>query len=187
MSFWSDFQDVRIAKRVEVLAEIDSLTLSFPHDILLQKAIDLVVKEFELVFIGVYVADVLSRQGVLQAGTGAAGMKLVQRKHKYALSDHPTAVSEAINRVAICVTGSSHISGIFYSPFEPASENFPPFQFIETPVAAPYLPETRSELVIPCLKSGSVVGAIEFQHRYVWERDSVLIMLPVAEKLASIL
>jgi len=186
IAFWSNTQDFRIAKRTEVLSELDKLTLSLSQDEIVQRAIDLVVKEFDLVLIGVYLVD-LENQAVLQLATGKAGQILVQRKHKWSLSDYPTAVSEAINRVAICVTGSSPIMGIFYSPLAVPFNNFPSFQFIETMVGAPLLAETYSELVIPCLKAGKVIGAIEFDHRSGWERDNISLLIPVVEKLASFL
>ncbi len=187
--FWSDRLENRRAKCTQIINQLEHLAAS-PTSLeeFIQQAVDMVVGEFELYFVGLYLVDSAQEWAILRAGTGEAGQRMVERGHRLSLSSG-SLIAEAINRKAVCVVGdSSPIMGFFYStlPVDMQTESIPPFQFIDTFIfESPNLPETRFEVIFPLRTAYNITGALEICTRFKLPRDSFSLLLPVADKIAS--
>lgn len=137
----------RIAERardLEVAAKVGGIMSSFRNlDELLQQAVDLIRKEFDLYYAQIYLTDATGRSLTLQAGTGAVGQELVQRGHRLAIG------LESINGLAALEKRPVVVANTKESPlFRPN----------------PLLPETRSEISVPLLSNDRVLGVLDLQN-----------------------
>jgi GAF domain-containing protein len=108
---------------------------------LIQTSVDLIREQFELYYAGLFLVDPGGEWAVLQAGTGEAGEKLVQRNHRIRVGSGMVgwSVVNAQPRIALDVSQD----------------------VVRT--VNPELPETRSEAAIPLRSRGKVLGALTVQ------------------------
>ncbi|MCP4536322.1 MAG: hypothetical protein GY832_04175 [Chloroflexi bacterium] len=187
--FWSSGLENRKTKCAQVISQLEHLaTTSISLEQLLQQSVDMIVREFELYFVGLYLIDSAQEWVVLRAGTGEAGQRMIERGYRLSLSSG-SLIAKAINRKAVCVMGDSPIMGFFYSilPVDMQTESIPPFQFIDRFIfESPNLPETRLEVIFPLRTAHNITGALEICNRFNLPRDSFSLLLPVADKIASV-
>ena len=130
--------DLELASEVgqAVSEKIGDLTEMLSH------AVELIRSRYGLYYTQIYLLDASGRSLVLRSGTGEVGRQLLQRDHRL-----PIAASSLNSRAAS--TQKPVLVGDTQK-----SENFLP---------NPLLPLTRSELAVPLIVNGKVVGVLDMQ------------------------
>ncbi len=152
---------VRTAAEISrtVVAELDP-------DTLFQRVVDLLLTRFNLYYVGVFTVDPSGHYAVLQAGTGEAGERMLARKHQLAIGSTSMigyAISQKESRIASDVGLEAH-----------HFDN-------------PDLPLTRSELALPMVSAGKVLGAITVQSTMsnAFDEHEIVVYQGVADSLVT--
>jgi signal transduction histidine kinase len=131
-------------------------------DALLGEAVELIRSSFGLYYAQVYLTDPAGRDLILRAGTGEAGAALVRRGHTLPVGPGSINGTAAAEKRAIIVSDTAQSA-----VFKPN----------------PLLPDTRSEMAVPLMVGGQVVGVLNLQHNQPGSLTSE--SLPVFETLAG--
>ena len=136
----------RVADRthnLELAAEVGR-TVSQVRDLdsMLRDACELILKEFDLYYVQVYLTDPSQTVLKLEAGTGNVGAQLVERGHSLPLN------STSINGRAAFEERSVVISDTTQSA-----------TFRQNPM----LPDTRGEMAVPLIVGNNIVGVLDMQ------------------------
>jgi len=130
----------RRALQLQTAAEVSRATSSILNlDELLPQAVELIRERFNLYYAGLFLADETGQWLVLRAGTGEAGRQMRGLGHKVQRTGASAMAWSVANKKARTV---------FDVGPEAASFN------------DPLLPRTRSELVLPLISRGEVIGAM---------------------------
>lgn len=136
----------RVAERtrnLELAAEVGRTVSQVRSlDVMLTDAAELVRKQFDLYYVQVYLVNPSETYLDLEAGTGEVGRQLLSRNHRLPLNTNSINGRAVIEKrsVTIADTGKS-------ASFKPN----------------PLLPDTRSEMAVPLLIGGKVVGVLDMQ------------------------
>jgi GAF domain-containing protein len=140
-------------------------------DVLIQRVVDLVRGRFDLYYVGLFLVDETGDQtgepgrwAVLRAGTGEAGDRMMAEGHRLEVGGDSmigTSVAEGQAQVALDV-GDEAVR----------FEN-------------PLLPDTHSELALPLVSRGRVIGALSIQssRRGAFSEDDIRILQTMASQL----
>lgn len=109
---------------------------------MLSEATEMIRSRFNLYYIQVYLLDPTGRTLILRAGTGEVGKQLLQRGHYLSISSSSLNGRAALEKKSVIVEDTKK------------SESFLP---------NPLLPNTRSEMVVPLIISGRVLGVLDMQ------------------------
>jgi PAS domain S-box-containing protein len=109
---------------------------------LLAEAVELIQDRFDLYYTQVYLVDTSRRNLVLRAGTGEVGIQLLNRGHRLPISPASLNGRAAAECTPVLVGNTEQ------------SVNFLPNSL---------LPDTRSELAVPLIANGKVVGVLDMQ------------------------
>lgn len=118
-----------------------SATSILDVDDLMQNAVDLIKKRFELYYVGLFLVDD-SENAVLRAGTGIAGQRQIAANHR------------------LQIGGKSLIGG---ATADGKPRIIQDVQLDHEWLENPHLPETRSELALPLRVRGQIIGALTVQ------------------------
>jgi len=133
----------RFAQRLSVAAEIAARVQSIlDPDELLQAVIPLIKERFGLYYVHVYTLEGEALK--LRAGYGEPGRIMVERGHSIPLEAEKSLVARAARTQEIVV-----VEDVTAAP-----------DFLPNPL----LPETRSEVAVPAIAGGKVVGVFDVQH-----------------------
>ncbi len=142
-----------------------SINTMLDPDILLQQVVDLIQKEFNLYYVGVFLIDAKGEYAVLKTGSGDAGKQMVALGHRLAVGGNSmigwaTARKEA--RIALD-TGAEAVR--FNNP---------------------HLPLTRSEIALPIVSRDICLGALTIQsvEPEAFDEDDIRILLGIADSIA---
>lgn len=131
------------AAQLQTAAQVSRATTSvLDPDALLRRVVDLVHERFGLYYVGLFLLDRERRFATLAAGSGEAGRFMRAQGHKLEVGGTSmvgVACAQGQPRVALDVGAE-------------------PVRFDN-----PLLPDTRSELALPLLARGEVVGALDVQ------------------------
>jgi GAF domain-containing protein len=132
---------------------------------LLQEAVDLILKRFNLYYVGIFIVDESGRNAVLEAGTGDAGKAMVSVQHKLPIAESSMVgwtISHRQARIALDV-GKDAI------------------RFVN-----PYLPDTHSELALPLISGDQAIGALTIQSNQpeAFDEDDITILQNISDTLA---
>ncbi len=159
----AEFRARQLATSAEVSRAVTSiLDLSelFP------RVVDLILDAFEYDHVQIFMVDEQRENAVVQASTGEAGRQLLSIKHSLPV-------------------GSDSVIGRVTSVAEPviALDTTDP-EVIHRP--NPYLPETRSEMAIPIVIQGRVIGALDVQSNkpQAFGDDDIRALSPLVDQLA---
>lgn len=140
---------------------------------LVQQVVDLIRERFDLYYVGLFLVIEGRRldpnpkkYALLQAGTGEAGQKMVAKGHKLEVDGN--------SMIGQCVATGEPCIALDVGE-EPAH------------FANPLLPDTRSELALPLISRGEVIGALGLQsaHKSAFDREDAAIFQTMASQLAS--
>ncbi len=132
------------ARQLATSAEVGQAATSILNlDELLNKTVNLIRQSFSYDHVQIFLISDDGRNAVLQSSTGEAGRQLIAIRHSL-----PVGSSSVIGRVTQL--------GKLYNVIDTADLN-------STHRANPYLPNTRSELALPLIAKGRIVGALDVQ------------------------
>jgi GAF domain-containing protein/HAMP domain-containing protein len=136
----------RVAARTHnlVLAAEVGRTVSQVRDLngMLKDACELILKEFNLYYVQVYLTNPSQTNLILEAGTGDVGTQLLERSHSLQLNTGSINGRAAIEKRSIVISDTTQ-STIF-------RQN-------------PLLPDTRGEMAVPLIVANKVVGVLDMQ------------------------
>ncbi len=119
-----------------------NITSILDLDELLQTTVDIICKEYEFYYAGIFLLDAKKEWAILQAGYGEAGDKMVANDHQLAV-DGTSMIGIAIRKKEAEITAD-------------VGDNEDHFK-------NPLLPETRSEMALPLEAKGDILGALTVQ------------------------
>ena len=134
-----DARSVQLALAAEVGRSVSQVRAL---DVMLRDASELILKEFDLYYVQVYLTDPSQRNLILEAGTGEVGEQLLARAHKLNLDAGSLNGRAAVEKRSIVITDTAKSSAFRKNPL---------------------LPETRSEMAVPLIAGDRVVGVLDMQ------------------------
>jgi len=152
--------------QIQVAAQVGrDIIATRDMDVLLNQAVNLIRDRFGFYHAGIFLSDERREYAVLSAATGQAGEEMLKRGHKLKIGEtglvgYTTQKGEP--RIALDVgQDAAHFKN-------------------------PLLPDTRSEVALPLMVSGQVIGALDVQSREAnaFDEESITILQVVADQLA---
>lgn len=119
-----------------------NITSILDLDELLQTTVDIICKEYEFYYSGIFLLDKNKEWAILQAGYGEAGTSLIESNYRLAV-DGDSMIGTAIR---------NHKGEISAD----VADN-------ENHLKSPHLQETRSEMALPLIAKGDILGALTVQ------------------------
>jgi GAF domain-containing protein len=111
-------------------------------DVMLKDACDLILKEFSLYYVQVYLADPSQTTLKLEAGTGTVGAQLVGRGHSLPLNTGSINGRAATEKRSVVIADTAQSATFRQNPL---------------------LPDTRGEMAVPLIVANKVVGVLDMQ------------------------
>lgn len=155
-------QRLHLQTAAEIAAAAASILVP---DQLFQQAVHLIQERFGFYYVGLFLVDETGEFTILQAGTGEAGQRQIEKKHRLALG------SQSLVGAALA-DGRPRISQ------DVARDN--------EWLANPLLPETQSELALPLQVRGQTIGALSVQSdkRNLFKPEMVATLQTLSDLLA---
>jgi GAF domain-containing protein len=146
----------QVSKNVSSILDLEQL---------LKRTVNVICDEFGLYYAGVFLLDEAGKWAVLRAGYGEAGAAMLANGHKLRVGGKSmigTAISQHRAIIALDVGEE-------------------PVRFDN-----PFLPETRSEMALPLLVGGQVIGALTVQSvkEAAFSDDDITALQAMADQLA---
>jgi GAF domain-containing protein len=135
-------------------------------DRLIREVVDLVRKRFDFYYVGLFLVDETGAWAVLRAGTGKAGRIQLERGHKLQVGSD--------SMIGWCIANTQ--ARIALDVEEETS------RFVN-----PLLPETRSEMALPLVSRGRVIGAMTIQSTQpaAFSQEDISALQTMADQLAN--
>ena len=156
----------RRAVQLQAAAEVSRATTSIlnPEE-LMRQVVDLVHERFDFYYVGLFLLDEERQFAVLCAGTGEAGRKMLEAGHKLEVGGESMigwCLANAQARIALDV-GEEAVR-----------------------FSNPLLPETRSEMALPLVSRGQVIGAMSVQSTQAaaFSEEDITVLQTMADQLA---
>jgi len=164
----------RRAVQLATAAEVSRVATSvLDPDELMRQTVDLIHARFGSYYVGLFLLDEAKRWAVLRAGTGEPGRQMLEAGHRLQVGGESmvgwcTANVQA--RIALDV-GEEAVR--FDGSTELAKVN-------------PLLPETRSEMALPLISRGQVIGALTVQSTEAgaFSDEDIAVLQTMADQLA---
>ena len=119
-----------------------NITSILDLDELLQTTADIICKEYEFYYAGIFLLDEDNKWAVLRAGYGEAGDKMIANNHRLAV--------DGTSMIGACIRERKAQLSLDVGS---EAEHF----------KNPYLPDTRSEMGLPLIAKGESLGALTVQ------------------------
>ena len=155
------------AIQLQTAAEVSQASSSLldPNQ-LIQQTVDLIRERFQLYYAGLFLVAKTGEWAVLQSGTGEAGQIMLARNHKLQVGGTSMigwCIANQRARIALDVGQEAVRFG------------------------NPLLPETRSELALPLISRGQVIGALTIQSTLVraFSAEDIATFQSMADQLAN--
>lgn len=133
------------ATQLETAAQVSRAASSIlDMDELLTTSVNLIRDRFDLYYVGLFLVDEAGEFAMLRAGTGEAGRQMLDREHKLVVGTE--------SMIGWCVANAQARIALDVGEEAVRFDN-------------PLLPETRSELALPLLSRGQVIGAMTIQSK----------------------
>jgi GAF domain-containing protein len=167
---------VEVGQRATAIRDLDKLLLTIT---------EFVRDKFNLHYVQVFLVDDINQNLVLRAGTGQTGQELLARRLSLPIDSSSTVGQAAVQGRPIIVTDTT-IGNIDISQSIPAS--WYPVLLKKAQAQKPdsLLPETLSELTIPLIVEGRVIGVLDLQNDKVrtFTKDNLNVYEAIAVQLA---
>ena len=133
---------------------------------LLNTSVNLIRERFDFYYVGVFLVDEFDQWAVLRAATGEAGQEMLRQGHKLRVGGQ--------SMVGWCVTHSQPRIALDVGTETERFDN-------------PLLPETRSEIALPLVSRGQVIGAMTIHHRLAgaFSEQDVAVLQIITDQLAN--
>ncbi len=159
--------EARRAMQLQTTAEISTAAATvLSVDELLPFVVNLIQQRFNLYYVGLFLIDDGRRNAVLRAGTGEAGRIMLNRGHQLPLDEHSMigwCIQHQTARIALDVGEDAvHFNN-------------------------PALPDTRSELALPLVSRGQVMGGMSVQstEAAAFSEQDVAILQTMSDQVAT--
>lgn len=142
---------------------------------LLSRVVDLVCERFKLYYAGLFLVDQTgawsgeaNRWAVLRAGTGEAGQKMIALEHKLEIG--------GTSMIGACVARKQARIAMDVGDEATRFDN-------------PLLPDTHSELALPLISRGHVIGALSIQStkKNAFNEDDITILQTMASQVSVVI
>ena len=142
-----------------------SISGSLTSQKLLQEAVDLILKRFDLYYVGIFIIAESERFAVLQAGTGDAGRAMISEGHKLPIAESSMVGWAIIHRQARIALDVGQEAVRF---------------------ANPHLPDTHSEMALPLVSKDRAIGALTVQSEKpkAFNQEDIIVLQNIADTLA---
>ncbi len=162
----------RRSSQLQTAAEVSHAASStLDPDELIQQVVDLARDRFDLYYAGLFLVDTGASEGeptwaILQAGTGEAGQKMLEQGHKLKIGGSSMIGWCAANKQARIALDVGEEAVRFDNPL---------------------LPKTRSELALPLVSRGEVIGALTIQstQEAAFSDEDIAVLQTMADQLAN--
>ncbi len=159
--------EARRAVQLQTAAEISTAAATVLNvDELLPFVVNLIQQRFSLYYVGLFLVDDIRQNAILRAGTGEAGQLMLSRHHQLPLNDRSMigwCIQHETPRVALDVGEDAvHFNN-------------------------PALPDTRSELALPLISRGQVLGAMTVQSKVAaaFSEQDIAILQTMSDQVAT--
>lgn len=156
-------QAIQLQAATEVARAVSSV---LDANELIQKAVNLVHSRFDLYYVGLFLLDEQQQFAVLHAGTGDAGIQMQASDHKLEINDSSMIGSCISHKEPRIMLNANEQAAYFKNPL---------------------LPNTHSELALPLMSQGQVIGAMTIQSEQVaaFSPEDISILQSMADQLAN--
>jgi PAS domain S-box-containing protein len=133
---------------------------------LMKQAVNLIQERFRFYYVGLFLLDEASEYAVLQAGTGEAGQQMLKQGHKLKVG--------GTSMIGWCVAQGKARIALDVGEEAVRFDN-------------PLLPETRSEMALPLISRGRVIGAMTIQSTRpaAFSEEDIAALQAMADQLAN--
>ncbi len=155
------------ATLLQTAAEVSQAATSYLElDTLLAQSVDLIRDRFEYYHVSIFLLDEYRKNAVVEASTGEVGRKMLAMKHKLEVGGKSivgTATGTGQPRIALDVGEDA----VWFNN--------------------PLLPDTHSEMALPLIARGQVIGALDVQStkRGAFGESDITILQSMANQLAN--
>ncbi|GIK40066.1 MAG: hypothetical protein BroJett011_38990 [Chloroflexota bacterium] len=157
----------RLTRELQAAAEVSRAASSMlDTNELIQQTVNLIRDHFDLYYAGLFLLDPGGHHAVLHAGTGEAGRQMVEQGHKLEAGE--------ASLVGWCITNRQ-------------ARIAPDVGAAAVRFANPLLPATRSELVMPLISRGQVIGAMTVQSTQAaaFDSEDIRALQTMADQIAN--
>jgi GAF domain-containing protein/DNA-binding response OmpR family regulator len=136
-------------------------------DRLLPQIVDLIKDRFEYDHVQIFLMDDKDEYALLRASTGEAGRQLLSIRHRLKKGSQ-SVIGQVTANARATIAADTADARVVHRP-------------------NPYLPNTRSEMAIPLILKGRVVGALDVQSNVpnAFDSDDVLVLTTLAGQVAT--
>ena len=159
----------RRALQLQTAAEVSRAASSvLDPDKLIQQVVDLVRERFDFYYVGLFLPDEENEFAVLRAGTGEAGAKMLEEGYKLEIAGQ-SLIGQCITKGEACLTLDVGEGTVRFDN--------------------PLLPKTRSELALPLISRGQVIGAMNIHstQEAAFSQEDIAVLQIMADQLANAL
>lgn len=159
----------RVADRTRSLqaaAEVAGATTSMlDPDELLRQTVDLARERLDLYYVGLFLLDEEARFAVLRAGTGEAGQQMMANGHRLEVGGD-SMIGQCVARGQASIALDVGKEAVYFDN--------------------PLLPNTRSEMALPLVSRGRVIGAMTVQdtREAAFDEADIAVMQTMADQVA---
>jgi signal transduction histidine kinase len=148
---------VKVSRAASTILEPDELC---------QEVVDMISERFGLYFVSLYLVDETGEWAILHAGTGEAGQAMLKRGHQLKLSS-PSMIGWCITNQIARITLDVGKEAVRFNN--------------------PLLPDTRSELALPLISRGQVIGGLGIQsdQEAAFSEEAITIFQAMADQVAN--
>lgn len=153
--------------RLQTAAEVSRAASSILDvDQLIETSVNLIYKQFNFYYVGLFLVDETQEWAVLKAGTGEAGRIQLEREHKLRIGGESMIGWSTANRKARIALDVGEEAVRFQNP---------------------YLPDTHSEMALPLIALDKVIGALTVQsvERRAFSDEDITLLQTMADQLAN--
>ncbi|HXV99897.1 MAG TPA: GAF domain-containing protein, partial [Anaerolineae bacterium] len=155
------------ARLLQTAAEISlAATSSLDLDTLLPQTVELIRNRFGFYHVSIFLVDEYQKYAVVEASTGQVGQQMLANRHKLAVGGKSVVGAAA-------ATGKPRIA-------MDTGKNAINFNY-------PLLPDTHSEMALPLIARGQVIGALDVQStkKVAFHDNDITILQSMANQLAN--
>jgi len=133
---------------------------------LLSRTVELITDRFNLYYAGLFLVDEADEWAVLQAGTGEAGRQMLAQSHRLKVG--------SVSMVGWCTANAQARIALDVGEEAVRFDN-------------PLLPDTRSEMALPLISRGRVIGALDVQSTKegAFTDEDVAVLQTMSDQLAN--
>jgi GAF domain-containing protein/HAMP domain-containing protein len=155
------------AVQLQTAAEVSqAATSTLDLNQLLPQAVELIRERFDLYYVGVFLVDETGEWAILRAGTGEAGRIQLEQGHRLKVGGE-SMIGWCVSNTQARITLDVDEEAVHFKN--------------------PALPDTRSEMALPLISRGEIIGAITVQSTLpaAFSREDITTLQTMADQLAN--